>query len=475
MGSHRGSSLLSALLVSLAVVGATLATLAAFVRLFPGASLGAVALEGGLAATFVTFVIHRMVAARLVWNGVFAVSDGLLSLSEGDYGVRLAVERDDEVGRLVRRFNTLAESLRRDRSGLYQKELLLERVLAASTTISVIVNEGGRVVYANASAEQFFGGGKKIEGALLPELLASSPRDLQAAATAPHDVLFTLERGDAAEPETFHLAKHYFEISTQRHTLFMLKPLTKELARKEVETWKKAIRILSHEVNNSLAPITSLIHSARLMLANPANFQQRLGQALDTIEERAGHLKTFLDGYASFARLPLPTRRLVPWRELLGGVEGLYPYRLDGALPTEPPFLDPSQMQQVIINLLKNASESGSAPDAIEMAIRAEPGEGGAEIVVRDRGKGMSPEVLRNALLPFYSTKKAGSGLGLALCREIVEAHGGRLSLHPRDAGGLMVRCWLPVAQPSGNGPSTLTAMPAVTGPTAESSVGGVR
>jgi len=473
MRPHRGS-LLSAYGVSLAVVGATVATLAAFTRLFPDASLGAVALYGGLAATFVTFVIHRLIAARLVWNGVFAVSDGLLSLSEGDYGVRLAVQRDDEVGRLVRRFNTLAEALRRDRSGLYQKELLLERVLAASTTISVIVNEAGRVVYANASAEQFFGGRKKIEGELLSELLASSPRDLQEAATAPHDVLFTLERGEAPEPETFHLAKHYFEISTQRHTLFMLKPLTKELARKEVETWKKAIRVLSHEVNNSLAPITSLIHSARLMLANPTNFQQRLGQALDTIEERAGHLKTFLDGYASFARLPLPTRRLVPWRELLGGVEGLYPYRLDGSLPEEAPFLDPSQMQQVIINLLKNASESGSAPDDIEMAIRAEPGTAGVELVVRDRGKGMSPEVLRNALLPFYSTKKAGSALGLALCREIVEAHGGRLSLHPRDGGGLTVRCWLPVAPPIGNGPSTLTALPAMSGPV-ESLVGGGR
>jgi len=293
VGARRGS-LLSAYVVSLAVVAATVATLAACVRLFPGASLTAVALGGGVAATFVTFVIHRLIAARLVWNGVFAVSDGLLSLSEGDYGVRLAVQRNDEVGRLVQRFNTLAEALRRDRSGLYQKELLLERVLAASTTISVIVNEAGRVVYANASAERFFGGGKRIEGELLPELLASSPRELQEAATAPHDVLFTLERGDAAEPETFHLAKHYFEISTQRHTLFMLKPLTKELARKEVETWKKAIRVLSHEVNNSLAPITSLVHSARLMLVTPANFQQRLGKALDTIEERAGHLKTFL-------------------------------------------------------------------------------------------------------------------------------------------------------------------------------------
>jgi len=447
VASHR-RSLLSTLLVSAGVVTATLATVFVCGRLAPQASPATLALSSGLAATVVVFLLNRLVAARLVWNGVQAVSDGLLSLTEGDYGVRLAVQRNDEVGHLVRRFNTLAETLRRDRSGLYQKEILLERVLAASATIAVIVNEAGRVVYANPSAQAYFGpymaGGKRLEGESLPALIGAGPRELQEAASAPHDVLFTYERGEAAEPETYHLAKHYFEISTQRHTLFLLRPLTKELARKEVETWKKAIRVLSHEVNNSLAPITSLIHSARLMLANPAGFQQRLGGALDTIEERSAHLKAFLDGYASFARLPLPSKRAVPWRELLAGVEGLYRFQLEGPLPEAPAFIDPSQLQQVLINLLKNAAESGSAPEAITLAVRADGA--GAEIVVRDRGKGMSPDVMRNALLPFYSTKKTGSGLGLPVCREIVEAHGGRLSLHPREDGGLAVSCWLPVA-----------------------------
>ena len=282
-------------------------------------------------------------------------------------------------------------------------------------------------------------------GGLLRELLAAGPRELQDPATTPRDVLFTCERPGADEPETFHLAKRHFEVSTQKHTLSMLKPLTKELARREVETWKKAIRMLSHEVNNSLAPITSLIHSARLMLANPAGYQQRLGGALDTIDERATHLKAFLDGYAGFARLPLPARREVPWKNLLAGVEGLYRYRLEGPLPAEAGFLDPSQMQQVVINLLKNAAESGSVPDDITLGIRQEA-TGGVELIVRDRGKGMPPEVLRNALLPFYSSKKSGAGLGLALCREIVDAHGGRLSLHPRDGGGVAVHCWLPAA-----------------------------
>jgi nitrogen fixation/metabolism regulation signal transduction histidine kinase len=433
------------LLVSVTVVLATLGALLATARALPDAGTPTTFAVGGAVAVLVVFAVARAIAGRLVWSGIRAVADGLLSLSEGDFGVRLAVLRADEVGRLVMRFNTLADKMRRERSGVYQKELLLEAVLAASTSIAVTTNESGRIVYANAAAEQFFAGGKRIEGDLLADWLARAPADVQEAAKSERDILFQCDGGPHDEPETFHLSKHPFELATQRHVLVLLKPLTKELARKEIETWKKAIRVLSHEVNNSLAPVTSLVHSARLMAKSPAAHEQRLSAALDTIEERATHLKTFLDGYASFARLPLPARRPVPWRELLAGVEGLYTYRLDGALPAAPVFADAGQLQQVLINLLKNAAESGSAPDSITLGVR-EIETGGVELAVADRGKGMAPDVLRNALLPFFSTKKTGTGLGLALCREIVEAHGGRLSLHPRDGGGLAVRCWLPAA-----------------------------
>jgi nitrogen fixation/metabolism regulation signal transduction histidine kinase len=444
--SGASRSLLTTLLTSTLVVLATLGAMLAVTRAVPEASAGTTYFAAGLVAIVVVFVIHRVVAGRLVWEGIRSVADGLLSLAEGDFGVRLAVLRADEVGRLVARFNALAEKLRRERSGVYQKEMLLEAVLAASTSIAVITNEAGRIVYANAAAEQFFAQGKRIEGERLGDWLARAPADVQEAARSERDILFTCDFPDH-ETETFHLSKHPFELSTQRHTLFLLRPLTKELARKEIETWKKAIRVLSHEVNNSLAPVTSLVHSARLMAASPTGHEQRLGAALDTIEERATHLKTFLDGYASFARLPLPTRRAVPWRELLAGVEGLYAFSLEGALPSAPAFADAGQLQQVLINLLKNAAESGSATDAVTLAVR-ELETGGVELTVADRGKGMTPDVLRNALLPFFSTKKTGTGLGLALCREIVEAHGGRLSLHPRDGGGLAVRCWLPPAPP---------------------------
>jgi len=111
-------------------------------------------------------------------------------------------------------------------------------------------------------------------------------------------------------------------------------------------------------------------------------------------------------------------------------------------VPHERGHFDPAQLQQVLINLLKNAQESGSSPDDIEVGIEAAGG--GWQIRVLDRGAGMSETVLRNALLPFYSTKPTGTGLGLTLCREVLEAHGGRITLANREGGGLAVTLWIP-------------------------------
>ncbi|MFL6198422.1 MAG: sensor histidine kinase, partial [Thermoanaerobaculia bacterium] len=210
----------------------------------------------------------------------------------------------------------------------------------------------------------------------------------------------------------------------------------------EVDVWKKAIRTMSHEINNSLAPIASLARSARHILDNPEH-QERLGGVLDVIEERSSHLRDFLEGYARFARLPAPVKREVEWKPFLDELRGLFPFRLEGEPPVGPGCFDPGQVQQVLINLLKNAQESGSPPEEIRVSL--EPtADRGIRLRVTDRGAGMSEEGMRKALLPFYTSKATGSGLGLPLCREIVEAHGGHLRLESREGRGTSVVFWLP-------------------------------
>jgi signal transduction histidine kinase len=118
---------------------------------------------------------------------------------------------------------------------------------------------------------------------------------------------------------------------------------------------------------------------------------------------------------------------------------------LDGETPDAPGCCDPSQIEQVLINLLKNAHESGSAADEVVVAIR-QAADGGVILRVSDRSRGMDEETMKRALVPFFTSKPAGTGLGLPLCNEILEAHGGRLSLQSRPGGGTVVTCWLPPA-----------------------------
>jgi signal transduction histidine kinase len=168
----------------------------------------------------------------------------------------------------------------------------------------------------------------------------------------------------------------------------------------------------------------------------------RLARVFSTIEERASHLATFIDGYARFAKLPRPRPAPVAWKPLLAGLKDSLTFRVQGELPGSEAWFDAPQIEQVLINLVKNAIESGSPEDEVTLSVHERPG--GIAIDVADRGSGLTEEVLRDALLPFYSTKPKGTGLGLTLCREIVDAHGGRLSIANRDGGGAVVTVWLP-------------------------------
>jgi nitrogen fixation/metabolism regulation signal transduction histidine kinase len=246
------------------------------------------------------------------------------------------------------------------------------------------------------------------------------------------------------EPQVYHLSQRRFHLNAQPQQLLLLKQLTRELAAQEVVVWKKVIRVIAHELNNSLAPITSLAHSGQLLARQPDPAQ--LDRVFTTIGERAAHLASFIDGYARFAKLPSPRPGPVEWSQFMARLQGAMPFHVEGGLPSREGSFDASQMQQVMINLLKNAAESGSRPDDITVCVRDRVDS--FVIEVADRGTGLTEDVLRDALLPFYSTKATGTGLGLTLCREIVEAHGGRLSLanRPDGAPGAVVTLWLPYA-----------------------------
>ena len=317
-----------------------------------------------------------------------------------------------------------------------RKETLLRRLVQTSPVAMVLFTDSGRITYSNAAARTLFFEDADVEGQNFLTMVERAPAELRQSLLSTGSELFTTDGPDG--PETFHLSKQHLE----GQTLIAVRNVTREIGRKENAALKKVIRIIGHEINNSLGPISSLVRSARTILERPEHLP-KLNGVFDTIEERARHLGTFLDEYAKMARLPKPRPVSVAWGPFLEQVRALWPdLKIDKA-PDRPGTLDPAQIQQVIINLVKNAYEAAGTGSEVRLTVEV-PAEGGFRISVLDRGPGMSDEALQSALYPFYTTKPTGSGLGLALCREIVDQHQGRLTLARRDGGGMAVSFWLP-------------------------------
>ena len=425
------------------VFAATIALAAAI-----AAALGALATHW-LGSVALGFLVGLLLTAPCVgwlalqvtrpWSYVLdAVSGGIRSLRDRDFSVSITPSGSRELIQLVTAYNSLGDLLRRERLDIYQRELLLDTVLQTTPLALTLTNVGGRIVYGNIAARQLLRGGRKLEGLALDALLEDSPAALREALKSEGDTLFTVEI--AGEPEVYHLSRRTFVLNGQPHELLLLKQLTRELAAQEVVVWKKVIRVIAHELNNSLAPIRSLAHSGSLLAVGAESAD--LERVFATIGDRASHLATFIEGYAKFAKLPKPRPVPVAWQPFLARIAAAQPFRIEGSLPQREATFDVGQLEQVMINLLKNAAESGSPPEGITVGVH--PRAQGFLIEVADRGTGLSEQVLRDALLPFFSTKPSGTGLGLTLCREIIEAHGGRLTLANRPGGGAMVSIHLP-------------------------------
>lgn len=396
---------------------------------------------GLLASVIVLLPLTFWLAGRVmapVSRLLRALEGAVASYRDGDFSFSIAADRRDELGELIRMHNALGQTLREQRQHLVQRELLLDTVVQNTPVALVLTDRVGRVAYANIASRHLFNEGRSLEGLDFGALLADAPEALRLAVESGEDALLSVEM-DGSE-ETFHLSQRAFRLQGRPHRLQLFRRMTRELSRQEVATWKRVIRVISHELNNSLAPISSLSHSGAELARRGDT--DRLPAVFASIGERARHLHGFIAGYASFAKLPTPQPVEVEWPRFLEGLAQHYPFRLIGEPPRTPSRFDAAQVEQVLINLLKNAHESGGAEDEVTLTITQSGRE--VRLDVADRGPGMSQTVLAQALLPFYSTKRSGTGLGLALAREITEAHGGRVLLANRDGGGLRVSLLLP-------------------------------
>jgi two-component system nitrogen regulation sensor histidine kinase NtrY len=441
-----------------------------FVRLLPVLALAAAGpwmlafwLDHGWGVTLVSSVALLLLmwwtlrrATAPVRSLLRALAGTTSSYRDGEYNFSVYWPGNDELGDLVQAHRELGDVLREQRQGLVQRELLLDTMVQNTPVSMLLLANGGdgiqRVMFSNLAARKLLHNGWKLEGQTMQNVLETMPVELRDAIERGGDSLFAVrgpgdadDDADEDDEQVYHLSRRNFHLNGRPHDLLLIRLLTAELRRQEVQTWKKVIRVISHELNNSLAPIASLAHSGGELVRREKT--ERLEEVFATIEERARHLEGFIRGYARFAKLPQPQLQNVQWRQFLSGLQLQIPFRMADIPEDLYGRVDIAQLGQALLNLLKNAHEACAEADPpnddVELRLTRLPQ--WLRLEVLDRGKGMNEAVLQNALMPFYSTKRNGTGLGLALTREIVEAHGGRVSLQNRREGGLCVAIFLPV------------------------------
>lgn len=404
-------------------------------------SLAAVAVLGSTAG-----VVATVSAAR---RPLRALANLLAGLRQGDYTLRSARARpDDDWGVVMLEANALADTLSAQRIGAIEANALLRKVMAEIDVAVFAFDERGVLRLVNRAGERLLGRPREqLEGAAAAELGLGD--HLEGASPRTVELAFPGASGRG------ELRRGGFRQGGRPHTLLVISDLSRALRQQELEAWRRLVRVISHEINNSLTPIASVAGSLRSLgarVTRPVDYEDDVRRGLELIEGRADSLRRFMASYARLARLPVPQRREVDVGELIARVAALAPgVAVDGG-PSCAVDADPDQVEQLLINLVANAQDAvaeAHTRDGAEAGGGVTIGWGvaGGEVVIRVLDDGLGLANPANLFVPFFSTKPGGSGIGLALSRQIAESHGGQVLLRNReDRRGCEAIVQLPVA-----------------------------
>lgn len=347
----------------------------------------------------------------------------------------------DALGEVMREVNTLGGMLRSQRLGALEATALLRRVMAEIDVAVFTFDEGGRLRLVNRS-------GERLLAQPAERLLGLAADELGLEAALAGEGQRTLTAGFPGGRGPWALRRSTFREGGVPHQLVVLADLSRALREEERQAWQRLIRVLGHELNNSLAPIQSMAQTLRTLYERSpraTDWETDMTRGLALIADRAEALGRFVAAYGQLARLPRPTRRPVDVGAWVARVAALE-RRLAVGVEAGPPLViaaDSDQLDQLLINLVRNGADAALETGA-GVRVRWSIGRDELEVSVEDDGPGLANTA--NLFVPFFTTKSEGSGIGLVLSRQIAEAHDGSLVLEPRrGARGSIARLRLPL------------------------------
>ena len=368
-----------------------------------------------------------VVAFQMVTRALYLQANLLGALREGDYSIRgTGTKPGSAVDMVMQEINALGDTLQRQRTEAVESTKLLQSVMGAIDVAVFAFDMDAHLVLVNPAAERLIGRPADV-------LLGRSAQQLRLADYLTGDTPRLIERPFGPESGRLELRRSAFRRDGKPHQLLVFADLSRALREEEQQAWQRIVRVLSHEINNSLTPIKSIAHSIKRMLSRVPDLPRagEIQDGLNLIETRSGSLGRFLRAYAQLARLPKPQVRKVamaPMAHRLAELENRLPVAVTAAQDIKI-AADPDQLEQLLINLVRNAVDA-TLETGGRVWIDWEAVDGGFQVTVEDEGPGL-PDT-SNLFVPFFTTKPSGSGIGLALSRQIAEAHGGTLTLENR-------------------------------------------
>ncbi len=366
----------------------------------------------------------------------------LAALREGDYSLRSRrARRDDALGDVMREINALGETLSTRRREATEALALLRAIMAEIDVAVFTFDDARRLRLVNRTAARLLHGDDRT-------LIGRAADELGLADCLDGDTHRTLTADFPGRPGArWSLHRSSFREGGRPHQLLVLADVSASLREEERAAWQRLIRVLGHEINNSLTPIGSIAGSIGTLLERPEgqrapDWQEDVREGLGIIGARAESLGRFMGAYSRLARLPAPVRRIQPLAPLVRRAAALE-MRLPVATVGEEDIeanVDGDQIEQVLINLIRNAADAAlETGGGVRAGWSAEAG--AVLIFVDDEGQGLGGTA--NLFVPFFTTKPQGSGIGLVLSRQIAEAHGGQLTLENRPDGARGCRATL--------------------------------